>query len=67
MSATLATSDPTFAPPAPTPADTSPTPPRWMVDKHPDMLAVPDPDSVIQLPWKPDVAWVAANCNWSRC
>ena len=20
---------------------------------HPDMLAVPDPDSVIQLPWKP--------------
>ncbi len=29
---------------------------------HPDMLAVPDPDSVIQLPWKPDVAWVAANC-----
>jgi glutamine synthetase len=29
---------------------------------HPDMLAVPDPDSVIQLPWKPEVAWVAANC-----
>ena len=29
---------------------------------HPDMLAVPDPNSVIQLPWKPDVAWVAANC-----
>ena len=29
---------------------------------HPDMLAVPDPASVIQLPWKPDVAWVAANC-----
>ena len=28
---------------------------------HPDMLAVPDPDSVIQLPWKPEVAWVAAN------
>ena len=21
------------------------------------MLAVPDPDSVIQLPWKPEVAW----------
>ena len=29
---------------------------------HPDMLAVPDPDSVIQLPWRPEVAWVAANC-----
>jgi glutamine synthetase type III len=29
---------------------------------HPDMLAVPDPDSVIQLPWKRDVAWVAADC-----
>ena len=29
---------------------------------HPDMLAVPDPSSVIQLPWKPEVAWVASNC-----
>jgi glutamine synthetase len=29
---------------------------------HPDMLAVPDPESVIQLPWKPEVAWVAGNC-----
>ena len=29
---------------------------------HPDMMAIPDPDSVIQLPWKPDVAWVAADC-----
>lgn len=29
---------------------------------HPDMLAVPDPSSVIQLPWKPDVAWIASNC-----
>ena len=29
---------------------------------HPDMLAVPDSRSVIQLPWKPEVAWVAANC-----
>jgi glutamine synthetase len=26
------------------------------------MLAVPDPNSVIQLPWKPEVAWVAGNC-----
>ncbi|MDI3337698.1 type III glutamate--ammonia ligase [Defluviimonas aestuarii] len=29
---------------------------------HPDMLAVPDPESVIQLPWKPEVAWLASNC-----
>ncbi len=33
-----------------------------MTPAHPDMLAVPDPSSVIQLPWKPQVAWVAANC-----
>lgn len=33
-----------------------------MTPAHPDMLAVPDPNSVIQLPWKPEVAWVAANC-----
>ena len=33
-----------------------------MTPAHPDMLAVPDPESVIQLPWKPDVAWVAGNC-----
>ncbi|PWE32885.1 type III glutamate--ammonia ligase [Maritimibacter sp. 55A14] len=32
-----------------------------MTPAHPDMLALPDPDSVIQLPWKPEVAWVAAN------
>ena len=29
---------------------------------HPDMLAIPDVRSVIQLPWKREVAWVAANC-----
>ena len=29
---------------------------------HPDMLALPDAASVIQLPWKRDVAWVASNC-----
>ena len=33
-----------------------------MTPAHPDMLAVPDPASVIQLPWKPNVAWVAGNC-----
>ena len=29
---------------------------------HPDMMAVPDPSSVIQLPWKKEVAWLASNC-----
>ena len=33
-----------------------------MTPAHPDMLAVPDSSSVIQLPWKKEVAWVAANC-----
>ena len=33
-----------------------------MSPAHPDMLAVPDARSVIQLPWKREVAWVAANC-----
>ncbi|WP_299375540.1 type III glutamate--ammonia ligase [uncultured Tateyamaria sp.] len=33
-----------------------------MTPAHPDMLAVPDPSSVIQLPWKSEVAWVAGNC-----
>lgn len=27
----------------------------------PDMFAVPDPDTAIQLPWKPEVAWVAGD------
>ena len=29
---------------------------------HPDMLAVPDPEAVIQLPWNPELAWVPGNC-----
>ena len=29
---------------------------------HPDMMAVPDPASAIQLPWKKEVAWLASNC-----
>ncbi len=33
-----------------------------MTPAYADMLAVPDPSSVIQLPWKPEVAWVASNC-----
>ncbi len=30
---------------------------------HPDVLAMPDPASVIQLPWKPQVAWLASDCT----
>lgn len=30
---------------------------------HPDLMAVPDPSSVIQLPWKKEVAWVAAQAT----
>ncbi len=26
-----------------------------------DMFAVPDPDSLIQLPWKPEVGWLASD------
>ncbi|WP_370206684.1 type III glutamate--ammonia ligase [Pararhodobacter marinus] len=33
-----------------------------MTPAHPDMLAVPDADAAIQLPWKPEVAWVPARC-----
>ena len=29
---------------------------------HPDMLAVPHAEGAIQLPWKPEVAWVPAEC-----
>ena len=32
-----------------------------MTPAHPDMFAIPDPDSLTQLPWKPDVAWLAAD------
>ena len=28
----------------------------------PDMLAIPVPETAIQLPWKPEVAWVASTC-----
>lgn len=31
----------------------------------PDMLAVPDPASLMQLPWKPEVGWLAADA-WMR-
>jgi glutamine synthetase len=32
-----------------------------MTPGHPDMFSLPDADSVIQLPWKPEVAWVAGD------
>jgi glutamine synthetase len=32
-----------------------------MTPADPDMFAVPDPASAIQLPWRPEVAWVAAD------
>ena len=31
-----------------------------MTPADPDVLAVPDPASLIQLPWKPEVGWMAA-------
>ena len=36
-----------------------------MTPADPDLLAMPDPDSLIQLPWKPEVAWVAADPSWT--
>ena len=32
-----------------------------MTPAHPDMLAMPDADAVIQLPWKREVAWLPSN------
>jgi glutamine synthetase type III len=32
-----------------------------MTPADPDMFALPDPTSLMQLPWKPEVAWVAAD------
>eukprot|EP00850_Spirogloea_muscicola_P017297 SM000147S01116 [mRNA] locus=s147:126143:127566:- [translate_table: standard] len=32
-----------------------------MTPAHPDMFAMPDADAVFQLPWKKEVAWVAAD------
>ena len=32
-----------------------------MTPGHPDMFSMPDASSVIQLPWKPEVAWVAGD------
>lgn len=32
-----------------------------MTPANSDMFGVPDPDSLIQLPWKPEVAWLASD------
>ena len=32
-----------------------------MTPADPDMLAMPDPASLIQLPWKPEIGWLAAD------
>ena len=34
-----------------------------MTPAHPDMFAIPDPDSLMQLPWKPEVAWLAGDLH----
>ena len=37
-----------------------------MMPSYPDMFCLPDPDAVIQLPWKPEVAWVPGNLSMSE-
>jgi len=32
-----------------------------MTPADPDVLATPEPDSLVRLPWKPEVAWVASD------
>jgi len=32
-----------------------------MTPADPDLFAIPDPDSLIQLPWKPEVGWLAGD------
>jgi glutamate---methylamine ligase len=32
-----------------------------MTPAHPDILVSPDPETLIQLPWKPEVAWVTGD------
>lgn len=32
-----------------------------MTPAHPDMFAIPDPDSLIQLPWNKEVGWLAGD------
>ncbi|MBD2327061.1 type III glutamate--ammonia ligase [Alkalinema sp. FACHB-956] len=35
-----------------------------MTPADPDILAIPDPDRLIQLPWQRDVAWMPADLYW---
>jgi glutamine synthetase len=37
-----------------------------MTPAYPDMFCLPDPDAVIQLPWKPEVAWVPGNLSMNE-
>src|SRR5271169_397511 len=30
---------------------------------NPDMFAIPDPASLIQMPWKPEIGWLAADLH----
>ena len=32
-----------------------------MTPAHPDMFAIPDPDSLVQLPWQPEIGWLAGD------
>ena len=32
-----------------------------MTPAHPDVLVMPDPDTAVQLPWKPEIAWVTGD------
>jgi glutamate---methylamine ligase len=34
-----------------------------MTPADPDVLVYPEPDSLIQLPWKPEVAWITGNLS----
>jgi glutamine synthetase len=32
-----------------------------MTPAHPDMFSIPDPDSLVQLPWRPEIGWLAGD------
>src|SRR5580658_2951599 len=32
-----------------------------MTPADPDIFAIPDPETLIQLPWKPEIGWLAAD------
>lgn len=36
-----------------------------MSPADPDILAIPDPNSLIQLPWRPEVGWLAADVHFN--